>query len=213
MGTFKKGILGGFSGKVGTVVGANWRGLDVMRSLPKKSKNGATASQELQRQKFAITMNFLSPLSSVLSTYFGSPSGTASRLNNAVSYHMKEAVLGDSSNYTIDYSKVLVSKGELVGAKGATVAATAAGFIEASWQDNSGQVLALAEDVLLLVVYNPAKLAFVMEQGAATRATEMVQISIPADFSGDTLHVWMGFVNSALRKSATSIYLGTLQAV
>jgi hypothetical protein len=36
MGTFNKGILGGFSGKVGTVVGFNWRGLDVMRSLPKK---------------------------------------------------------------------------------------------------------------------------------------------------------------------------------
>jgi len=27
MGTIKKGILGGFSGKVGTVVGSSWKGI------------------------------------------------------------------------------------------------------------------------------------------------------------------------------------------
>lgn len=37
MATLNKGILGGFSGKVGTVVGANWRGLDIIRSRPKIS--------------------------------------------------------------------------------------------------------------------------------------------------------------------------------
>jgi len=37
MGTYNKGILGAFYGKVGTVVGSTWRGKDVMRSLPRKS--------------------------------------------------------------------------------------------------------------------------------------------------------------------------------
>ncbi len=32
MGTISKGILGGFSGKVGTVVGGSWKGIDYMRS-------------------------------------------------------------------------------------------------------------------------------------------------------------------------------------
>jgi len=31
MGSFRKGIQGGFSGKVGNVVGAHWRGIDYMR--------------------------------------------------------------------------------------------------------------------------------------------------------------------------------------
>jgi hypothetical protein len=43
MAKFNKGILGGFSGTVGTVVGANWRGMDVMRSRPKKSGSTPTA--------------------------------------------------------------------------------------------------------------------------------------------------------------------------
>jgi hypothetical protein len=42
MGTIKQGILGGFSGKVGTVVGASWKGIAYMRSLPQKVKNPRT---------------------------------------------------------------------------------------------------------------------------------------------------------------------------
>lgn len=34
MGTIKQGILGGFSGKVGNIVGASWRGIDYIRSMP-----------------------------------------------------------------------------------------------------------------------------------------------------------------------------------
>ena len=34
MATIKKGILGGVSGKVGNVVGGNWKGVDYLRSLP-----------------------------------------------------------------------------------------------------------------------------------------------------------------------------------
>lgn len=212
MGTFKKGILGGFSGKVGTVVGSNWRGLDVMRSLPKKSKNGATQLQASQRQKFAATMEFLGPLTSVLSAYFGSPSGTSSRLNNAASYHLKEAVIGDSPNFSIDYGKVVVSKGELIGAKNATVAATEVGSIHVTWNDNSDQVLAKPSDLLLMVLYNPDKSQFVIAQGPAIRQDGTADIGIPVTFSGDTLQVWISFVDPELHKAATSLYLGTLQA-
>jgi len=46
MGTIKKGILGGFSGKVGTVIGGVWKGIEYMRSIPGqcfKSKYSGTA--------------------------------------------------------------------------------------------------------------------------------------------------------------------------
>ncbi len=32
MGTISKGILGGFSGTVGTVIGGSWKGIEYMRS-------------------------------------------------------------------------------------------------------------------------------------------------------------------------------------
>ncbi len=54
MAEIKKGILGGFSGKVGT----NWRGKDIIRSLPKASKKAPTEEQLIQRVKFRKTIVF-----------------------------------------------------------------------------------------------------------------------------------------------------------
>ena len=42
MGTIKKGILGGFSGVVGTVTGGNWKGIDYMRSRATSISNPRT---------------------------------------------------------------------------------------------------------------------------------------------------------------------------
>ena len=33
MGTINQGILGGFSGKVGTVIGGSWKGITYMRGI------------------------------------------------------------------------------------------------------------------------------------------------------------------------------------
>lgn len=62
MGKLQKGILGGFSGTVGTVVGSNWRGKDIIRSRPKSSGKAPTEAQLLQRLKFKLVIGFVTPL-------------------------------------------------------------------------------------------------------------------------------------------------------
>ena len=54
MGTIKQGILGGFSGKVGTVVGSSWKGISYMRGQAQSVKNPRTAKQMAQRDKFSL---------------------------------------------------------------------------------------------------------------------------------------------------------------
>ena len=102
MGEIRKGILGGFSGKVGTVVGANYRGKDVMRSLPKRSNRPATQAQREQRLKFAIASKFIAPIAPLLRSFYGEASGTASKRNLSLSYHITEAVTGVYPNFMID---------------------------------------------------------------------------------------------------------------
>ena len=53
MGIILQGILGGFSGKVGPVVGAKWKSIDYMRSYVIPS-NPNTAGQQTQRTKFSV---------------------------------------------------------------------------------------------------------------------------------------------------------------
>ena len=52
MGKIKQGILGGFKGKVGTVIGASWNGIAYMRGLAQSVKNPKTAAQLQQRAFF-----------------------------------------------------------------------------------------------------------------------------------------------------------------
>jgi hypothetical protein len=53
MGVIKRGILGGFSGKVANVIGGSWKGIAYMRSMPLSVANPNTAGQVTQRGYFS----------------------------------------------------------------------------------------------------------------------------------------------------------------
>ena len=56
MGVIKRGVLGGFSGRVANVVGGSWKGIAYMRSLPLSVANPRTEKQQAQRLKLTILM-------------------------------------------------------------------------------------------------------------------------------------------------------------
>src|SRR4051812_19667131 len=65
----KRGILGGFSNKIGNIVGSSWKGIAVMKSLPLSVANPKTAKQIVARDRFS----FLSQLGSQLLTTIVKP--------------------------------------------------------------------------------------------------------------------------------------------
>ena len=52
MGKIKQGILGGFKGKVGTVIGSSWNGIAYMRGQAQSVRNPKTPAQMIQRDFF-----------------------------------------------------------------------------------------------------------------------------------------------------------------
>ena len=63
MGKIKQGILGGFKGKVGTVIGSSWNGIAYMRGLPQSQKDPKTAAQMAQRDFFREVQDLVGQLS------------------------------------------------------------------------------------------------------------------------------------------------------
>ena len=63
MGKIKQGILGGFRGKVGTVIGASWNGISYMRGLAQSHKNPKTAAQTTQCGFFREVLDIASQFS------------------------------------------------------------------------------------------------------------------------------------------------------
>tara|TARA_R110002126_G_scaffold100897_2_gene232671 strand:+ start:6296 stop:6937 length:642 start_codon:yes stop_codon:yes gene_type:complete len=210
MATFEKGILGGFSGKVGNVVGSKWRGKNVMRSLPQRGKYTATAKQEEQQQKFKTVIGFLSPLVNILSLYFGSPQGDKSRANLATSYHLKNAVISTPLGMVMDYPKVLISKGDLRGIDGGTFAAGAAQTLNLGWQDNSGQGKATTTDELMVVVYAPDLNLFYTNVAVATRDATTATVTLPNFMASFEVEVWASFSKPGTNFAAISTYMGAV---
>ena len=52
MGKIKQGILGGFSGKVGTVVGSYWNGIFYMKALPQSKRKGGKSDNKKMQQGY-----------------------------------------------------------------------------------------------------------------------------------------------------------------
>lgn len=213
MATYEKGILGAFTGTVGTVVGASWRGKNIMRSRPKKSSRIPTEAQNLQRERFAAVTRFLNPIRGVYNRYFGQIRGARSKYNMATSYHIREAIEWVSGNFEIIYNKVMISKGELQGVQDGIATAVTGNKLKISWTDNSGQGMALAADSLLVVIYSPDLNLFQVLENSAERGDVEITLDIEPYFASTEVHCWVSFVNDDRKQSASSSYLGEIALV
>ncbi|WP_051285452.1 DUF6266 family protein [Aequorivita capsosiphonis] len=211
MGKIPDGIFGGFSGRVGRVVGYNWRGEDMLRKAPRKrAKDSGTVKQLEQREKFALVIKFLTPIQEVVGAYFGNKYRSRSRFNLATSYNLINAVIAvPGGGFALDYSKVLLSKGGLRGMESGTIAAQPGSVLELNWTDNSGQGSAADDDLVLVVVYSATQELFQIFNPAALRSEATVQLNLPTYFSGEEVQVWGTMVSADRKAKAISSYMGT----
>lgn len=209
MGTITKGILGGFSGTVGTIVGANWRGKDIISSRPKSSSRRASEKQLAQQAKFKLVMQFLRPISGIQKKYFGNKSGVLSRTNLAASYTITEAIVMNGDVPELVFSKVMITKGELTGFQNPTVDAQTGNNLIFSWDDNTLQGNAKPDDILGVACYCDSEKEFVIFENVAERSAVSANLNLPAHFAGKTLEVFAFFNTKDESSASNSVYLGS----
>lgn len=209
MGTIQTGILGGFKGKVGTVIGSTWRGKDIIRALPKRGPDRPTELQKLQRLKFKAVSEFLNPVRDTVSTYFGSEAGAKSRYNLATSYHLTNAVEVTDEVAQILYTRVMVSKGTLFGFQNPTVEHTGT-EVTLQWEDNLLMGNATAEDTVNVVFYNQESKVFFVYENAAVRDGLTASITLPQNLAGTSVEAYVFLYSSKLKISGNSVYLGSI---
>ncbi len=210
MGIINKGILGGFSGIVGTVVGSRWRGIEYMRSRPPKRNGSSTPAQQAQRARFAATSAFLDTMKDLLQLGYKDGAVRMTERNNALSYHLKNAVTGEYPNVSILYPQVQISRGSLPNAANPVAAAGADATVSFGWIDNSGVGKAKPADRAILVAYCEAdkRTVYSIE---ASRSSGEATLVVPA-FAGKQVHTWISFI-AADGEVATSVYTGAVAVV
>jgi hypothetical protein len=198
MGKIKKGILGGVSGRVGSVVGGSWNGIDYVRSLPTGSNRSASALQLIQRERFRTVIRFLQPLNDIVSIGFNSYANGMSAFNAAFSWNYHNALGGDEAiGFSVDYEKARLSMGTLSPVVQPLLQASANATVALSWEDNSGLQNAQGSDTLYYVAVNPVTHETVFQLNAARRDAGSLTVSLPASWTGRTVHFLLGFVAMA----------------
>ena len=207
MGKISQGILGGFSGKVGNVIGGNWKGIDYMRVKPANVANPKTEGQVDQRSKFSTVLQFLQPLQGFLKVGFHAYAVKMTEFNSAMSYNVKNAITGEYPDYAIDFESALVSRGALTGALNPEASSPGLGQVQFNWADNSNDGNASPTDKAMVLVYNPVKNEAVYVTDGPERSTGTHTLTVPDNYSSDTVHTFIAFLNEE-NEVSNSKYVG-----
>ena len=206
MGIINQGILGGFSGKVGPIVGFRWKSNYYIRARAAKVSNPRTPKQQEQRGKFATAFSFLKAIKPFIRIGYKEFTQDKSAFNSAMSYTLKRAVTGSGKEIKIDFDRALVSMGTLMpifeGA--ATVSNHQMTF---NWKDNSGMGNAERTDIVMVLVYNKDREAAVYDTKTALRSSQHAELQLPSDWQDDELIAYLSFCSADGNTIANSIRL------
>jgi hypothetical protein len=207
MGRINKGILGGFSGKVGNVVGGSWKGIDYMRSKSTRTNFTATTTQLEQQAKFGLAIRFVQSMSGLVAVGYRNLAVKQTGANGAVSWVLKNAIGGTYPNNSILYADVLISRGDLPNVLAPAVTMGAGSLLTYSWTDNSGVGIAKPTDKMMQAVYCPAFNQCIYTTAGADRSAITDTLNL-ATFSGLVVETYISCIADNGRNIARSIYTG-----
>lgn len=211
MGTYFKGILGPFSGLVGTVVGSTWKGISVMRSRSAKSNRPPTEGQMKQRAAFTLMTEFLNHLRDLINIGFQAYQKGLTPYNAAFKVNMEKAITGVYPALAINYPQIVIGKGRLLAPPEFTIASTVAARLDFTWISNAVTDSTNGTDLLIIFLYNPSKQSEVQAVGVATRSSQSYNMTVPAQWSTNTVHAWVLFVSVDGKVNSDSRYLGNVE--
>lgn len=220
MATIQQGIYGNFSGMVGNVIGYTWKGKGVMRIRPSSVANPKTALQQQQRGKFSVVLRFVQAHIQQIRTGFKPWADNITAYNAAMSYNLKYATTGEHPNRSIDYKKVLISRGDLPVVDNLMASVAGPGSLLLEWAGSTLLAGAHPRDKLMVSVYNETDNVSLAYDSVAERAACSADLDTPAEWAGKTVQVLVfliavaayGAVESKSQVSNT-VWAGTVELI
>ena len=201
------GINGSFSGKVGSIVGYNLNGQQVMRSVGRRTRP-FTVLELLNQAKMKAVSEFLAPIRPFVKFGYRREAPPGSRVGAfqlAQSYVRKNAIDFDEDDKPfVNPAKVLISRGPLAPPLNCT-AAHEGDQLTIRWeQSESG-----GTDRLLLLLYGEHFRHF-EEIGAERREGSETLVINHLRFIEKPVHVYVAFRDTFFDTISDSVYCGAL---
>jgi len=218
MGTIKQGILGGFRGRVGNVIGSSWKGQDVMKIRPASVSNPNTERQQQQRAKFGLVGRFNRAHLNLIRIGFRAYTKNMTAGNAAMSYNLLNAVTGNFPDLSIDFSKVMISMGTLATVGDVSASSEASASVTLNWITNLQAANGSDSDQVIASLYDKKSGEVVYFPGCASRQEGTVDLDLPANWSGRIAEVFVFLISlegtglSASRELVSNtVYAGSVE--
>jgi Family of unknown function (DUF6266) len=198
------------SGKIGDHVYYRFRDKQLVRKMPSPRKSLPSDLETQNRSRFAFMIKFLRPLKNLFDTSF--QSGTMGSLTRALSINLKHVIPGSYPDWKVDFSKLLLSKGEITGAGELQVSAHKSGQLHFRWEARNRRGRGGGDDLVYVAVYCEELKKWLTDEGSVQRKDGFFILDAKP-FIGFRVHVYFGLVSSQWRSSSNSQYLGEVEIV
>lgn len=215
MGKVQKGILDGFTGKVGTVVGSFWKGKAVMRSMPRKKSAGSynfSEAQLLTQTRFATINSLAGAFRYALAIGFKQVAKRKQMTEGDIfvieNWGFVHADTPGSA--TVDFTELTLAKGNLPEVQFGSPRFDEPLTVEVRINAGETPVGADSNDLVYMFVYSPEAAAGILAE-AVTRSDESVTLVVPDYWNGHRVHIWgfaVGGGNNDAGVISNSRYLG-----
>lgn len=208
MGKCHGGVFANWTKKVGNVVGRIVDGVNVYSIYQPNVSNPNTQLQQRVRSNFSLLTEMLAKTANFGKQGMLNYRTKGTWLSTLIGLNYATGITGTYPNNTIDFSKLILSKGILDNAL--NLAAQVQGNdVNFAWTDNSGMGNASENDKFALLIYNKDKNVAIYDTAATDRSSRQTTYSTPTAWTGDSIEVYGYFYSPEKRIVSTSQYLGT----
>jgi len=204
------GIFGGFSGKLGSLIGSSWKKTAVVRKEQAKSSKPRSKATQDAIDKFRYMAKWLVPFYPYVTQGFKFFAETRTEINAAFSYNYKNSLRGEAPNFTIDYAFVMVSRGQLTNLLNVKAVLQDKNMLLLSWSiELKGK--AYYNDQVMLVIYCPEIKDATGMIGGINRSDGQLAFKLNEKFHGKALEVYVSTYTINNKIVSDSAYLGRIE--
>lgn len=195
MAKIKQGILGGFSGKIGNVVGSSWKGINVMKIKPTSVANPRTTAQTNNRDRFSAATLFAK---AILLSIVKPLNDRAAQLKSGYNKFVQQCIEAFDNTGLADLSKIVISTGRIAPPVDLTCTGLADQKVNAvGWIFDDTVPTASADDKAYVLLVNKTTGEVATSSGEVVRDDESVNVSFENNMSAeDEIGCYVAFTNT-----------------
>ena len=198
---------GGFSGRIGNVIGYMWRGKACVRSMPTRYRDARSERQLQQRELFRQTIRFASHAQRVLRLGLRTPSIDAQVTEYNYFMRINKGCFSlVDGRLQVDCENLVLSEGPVAPVAFAAPRLLDDVTISIDFEKNPLHRNAGPNDCVFLAAYSPEMGGFDLSTPVARRHNHLV-MSLNRAWAGKEVHLW-GFVRDSKGRTSMSQYIG-----